>query len=276
MTSAPFQEERWPRIRELVVDALSAGHRTHAAHGLVEFDVSRPMALIEEYRSRLADGLSFTAYLVYCLGHAIEEHKELHAFRKGRRKLIVFDDVDVNTLLEKRKPDGTLVPVIYVVRAANRKSLAEINHEMRQAVRSDLHDDPGVRLRRRLMRLPRTARRLFWWWMRREPARVKQQWGTVALSNVGSFISPRPSWGISASFMTCALIVGGMYDKVCWIDGSPAPRKTLTATISVDHDIVDGAPGARFGESLARWIEGGAGLHNEFLDEALALSGTRT
>ncbi|WFE20914.1 2-oxo acid dehydrogenase subunit E2 [Solwaraspora sp. WMMD937] len=273
MTAAPFQELPWPRIRELVVDALSVGHRTHMAHGMVEFDVSRPIELIARYRAQVPDGLSFTAFLVYCLGHAVDEHKMLHAFRKGRRKLVVFDDVDVNTLLEKRKPDGSLVPVIYVVRAANRKSLAQINHEMRAAARTDLYDDEGVRRRRQLLRLPRPARRAVWWWMRRDPARVKRQWGTVGLSNVGSFISPRPSWGISISFLTSTLIVGGMFDKVRWIDGAAAPRKTLSATVTVDHDIVDGAPGARFGETLAGLIENAAGLDDTFVTETLTLQG---
>ena len=60
-------------------------------------------------------------------------------------------------MIEKRKPDGALVPVSYVVRGANRKSMAEINDELRQAVRSDLAGDPGVSYRRRVMRLPRPA-----------------------------------------------------------------------------------------------------------------------
>lgn len=137
-SGAQFRELPWPRVRELVTDALTAGHRAHLAHGFVEFDVSRPMARIEEYKPLVPGGVSFTAYLVYCLGRALDEHKTLHAYRRGRKKLVVFDEVDVNTLLEKRKPDGSLVPVTYIVRAANRKSLAEVNHELRQASASDL------------------------------------------------------------------------------------------------------------------------------------------
>jgi pyruvate/2-oxoglutarate dehydrogenase complex dihydrolipoamide acyltransferase (E2) component len=273
MSGPSFQELPWPRIRELVVDALTIGHRVHMAHGMVELDVSRPMALIEKYSPQVPDGLSFTAFLAYCLAHAVDQHKMLHAYRKGNGRLVVFDDVDVNTLLEKRKPDGSMIPVIYVVRGASRKSLAQINHEMRQASRSDLYDDEGVRRRRRILLLPRTLRRLIWWWMRRDPARLKQQWGTVGLSNVGPFISSRPSWGISITFLTCVLIVGGMFDKVYWVDGAAQPRKTLSVTITVNHDIVDGAPGARFGETLAQLIEGAAGLDDEFLSEALTLSG---
>src|SRR5215469_8883741 len=64
---ATFQELPWPRVRELVTDALTAGHRAHLAHGFVEFDVSLPMARIEEYKPLVPGGVSFTAYLVYCL-----------------------------------------------------------------------------------------------------------------------------------------------------------------------------------------------------------------
>lgn len=275
MENPPATEVPWPRIRELVVDALTLGHQVHMAHGLVELDISRPLALIDEYKPQLPDGLSFTAFMVYCLGHAIGQHPMLHAYRKGRRKLVIFDDVDVNTLLEKRKPDGSLIPVFYIVRGADKKSLAQINHEMREASRSDLYDDAGVRQRRRILRLPRPARRVIWWWLRRDPARLKQQWGTTAVSNVGSFISPRPSWGISISFLTSVLILGGMFDKVYWADGGPEPRRTLSATVTVNHDVVDGAPGARFGETLAQLIEGAAGLDDAFLAEALALCAAR-
>jgi hypothetical protein len=173
-TSGAFQELPWPRVRELV-----------------------------------PGGVSFTAYLVYCLGRALDEHKALHAYRHGRKKLVVFDDVDVNTLLEKRKPDGSLVPVTYIVRAANRKSLAEVNHELRQASASDLHNDEGVRRRRKLMRLPRVVRAALWWRMLRDPARLKREMGTAGLSDVGSLIAARPSWGVASSFLTGRLLEGG-------------------------------------------------------------------
>ena len=136
--------------------------------------------------------------MVYCLGHAIGQHPMLHAYRKGRRKLVVFDEVDVNTLLEKRKPDGSLIPVFYIVRGADKKSLAQINHEMREASRSDLYDDEGVRQRRRILRLPRPARRVIWWWLRRDPGRRKQQWGTRLCPTSAHPSAPAPR-GVSRS-----------------------------------------------------------------------------
>jgi len=236
----------------------------------VEFDVSRPLALIEQYKARVPEGLSFTAFIVYCLARAVDQHKMLHAYRKGRKKLVVFDDVDVNTLLEKRKPDGTLIPVLYIVRGANRKSLAEISHELRQASRSDLSHDAGVRRRRRMVRLPRPLRSLLWWWTLRDPVRVKQQFGTVAVSNVGAFAGQRPGWGFAPAFLTCTLFVGAIYDRVYWAGDHPEPRKTLSVTVSVNHDIADGGPAVRFAETFAGLLEGAAGLDDGLLADVTA------
>ena len=264
MHSSPVQEIPWPRVRELVVDALTAAHKTHLAHAFAEIDVSRAMAAIEKYKAVLPESPSFTAFLVYCLGRAVDEHPLMHAYRKGRKKLVIAADVDVSTMIEKRKPDGALVPVSYVVRGANRKSLAEINDDLRQAVRSDLADDPGVSYRRRIMRLPRPARRLLWWWVTRDPDRFRRQWGTVMLSNVGSSMLPRPFFGMADSFFTCTLMIGGRYERVAWVDGRAEPRQTLNVTLTVDHDIVDGAPAARFGQTMMRLVEEAAGLDDAF------------
>jgi len=38
----------YPRSRRLVIDAMHAGRRKHMIHGLVEFDVTRPRALLRD------------------------------------------------------------------------------------------------------------------------------------------------------------------------------------------------------------------------------------
>jgi hypothetical protein len=138
-----------------------------------------------------------------------------------------------------------------------------------------MYDDQAVRRRRQIMRLPRAARALLWWWMMRDPARLKQEWGTVGVSNVGPFMLPRPFWGMATSFLTCTLTIGGRYERVRWIDGRPEPRVTQSVTVTIDHDVVDGAPAARFGQTLIRLLEDGTGLDDSFAAEAAQLSGVR-
>jgi hypothetical protein len=68
-------------------------------------------------------------------------------------------------------------------------------------------------------------------------------------------------WGIPASTpTTLTLTVGGIAPKPVAIDGEIASQEYLSLTISVDHDIVDGAPAARFTERLKELIESGYGL----------------
>lgn len=83
---------------------------------------------------------------------------------------------------------------------------------------------------------------------------------------------PRPFFGMADSFFTCTLTIGGRYERVAWADGGPEPRQTLNVTLTVDHDIVDGAPAARFGQTLMRLIEAGAGLDDAFAAQIARLS----
>ncbi len=243
----------WSPIRNLVVDFLVAARTVPTISGFVEADVTLAREKLTE-RSARGEPVSFTAYLAFCIGRALEKHPTLHGFRQGQ-EVVVFDDVDVNTLLEKRKPDGSLIPVIYIVRGANRKSLVEIDQELKQAVSSDLRDDPGVKRRAKLLRLPSLARRALLAWSMRDPFTMKKQWGTVGLSNVGSSLSSRFAVGTSFSVLTLTVIAGSISTKVMWRDERATPRQVLGMTIMVDHNLVDGMPGARFAEELCRLLE---------------------
>jgi pyruvate/2-oxoglutarate dehydrogenase complex dihydrolipoamide acyltransferase (E2) component len=56
------------------------------------------------------------------------------------------------------------------------------------------------------------------------------------------------------------ITMGGIGEKPGVVDGQIAIREYLSLTISFDHDIVDGAPAARFTERLKELIESGFGL----------------
>ncbi|MEO0565246.1 MAG: 2-oxo acid dehydrogenase subunit E2 [Chloroflexota bacterium] len=267
-----YTEKSWPPMRDLVGDFLAQTKRTDVMYGMSEADIGPALDRIQHYKAQLNGNVSFTAFLVYCLARAVDQHKIMHAYRRGR-KLVMFDDVDVNTLLEKKKPDGSLVPVAYTVRAANQKSLAQINHEMHKASSTSLRDDAGVQRRAQLLQLPKPVRRLLGWWVRREPTRLKQHWGTVGLSNVGMFLPQRPMWGIAPPFHTTAVIVGGMYERVCWGADGPEPRTKLCMTLTNNHAIVDGAPAARFAVTLGDYIESASGLDDAFAAESAQLMG---
>lgn len=248
----------WAPVRNLVVDFLVAARTVPTMCGFLEVDVTLAR---EELAKRATEGepVSFTAYLAFCISRALEKHPTLHGFRQGKH-VVVFEDVDVNTLLEKRKPDGALIPVIYIVRGANRKSLSEIDRELKDAVTRDLLDDPGVKRRASSLKWPSLVRRGVLAWTMRDPFKMKKQWGTVGLSNVGSSLSSRFAVGTSFSLLTLTILAGSISTKVTWRDERPTPRQVLGMTVMVDHNLVDGMPAARFAEELAQLLEGAAGL----------------
>ena len=63
--------------------------------------------------------------------------------------------------------------------------------------------------------------------------------------------------------------MGGIGVKPGVVDGHIAMRDYLSLTISFDHDIIDGAPAARFTERLKDLVESGYGLMEQEASSAL-------
>lgn len=252
-----YELRQFPKIRRAYVDVLREGHRRHIIHGLVEVDVTEARAA-----TAVADGggrLSFTGFIVACVAKAVDEDRMLHAHRWGRRKLVLFDNVDVNLQLEQVEGDGTRIVQSRIVRAANHKTVEEISGEIRDArVRTDA-DRRRYRRTLWLVTLPRMVRSLAWRLVIARPWWTKRFGGTIAVSSVGMF-GTSLGWGIPITPAPLMVTVGGIGPRPVLVDGEVVNRDHLSLTISVDHDIIDGAPAARFAERLRQLVEGGYGL----------------
>ncbi|MGA7912602.1 MAG: 2-oxo acid dehydrogenase subunit E2 [Candidatus Dormiibacterota bacterium] len=227
-------------------------------HGLIEVDVTTARANMREYKAKIGESLSFTAFLTACLGKAVDEHKAVQALRKGRNSLVIFDDVDVWTTIE-HDIAGQKVVLPHIVRAANRKTLRAIHDEIRAAQMVDVENvSKGHRF------LPAvlfgTYIWLFWRIGRVNPRFQKKNVGTVGITAVGMF-GKGAGWGIPIPTPTPLMItVGGIGEKQLIVNGQVTRREYLSLTISVDHNIIDGAPAARFTQRLRELIESCYGL----------------
>jgi len=96
--------------RRAWLNALDLGGPTHSMCGLLEVDVTVPKQLIADEKSRTGEGLSFTGFLISCLARAVDENKEVQAYRKGRKQLVIFDDVNVGMLIDHK--NGLMAHVI--------------------------------------------------------------------------------------------------------------------------------------------------------------------
>jgi pyruvate/2-oxoglutarate dehydrogenase complex dihydrolipoamide acyltransferase (E2) component len=82
----------------------------------------------------------------------------------------------------------------------------------------------------------------------------------VTLSAVG-MVGNGAGWGIPPSSPSiCWITVGGIGPKRENLDGQSSTRDYLSLTVSFDHNLVDGAPAARFTERFKELIENGYGL----------------
>jgi len=247
----------YPDEQHQGVDWAAIMRRQHTIHGLLELDVTETRRAIHRHRRASGEPLSFTALIVTSFAHAIGADPSVQAYRKGKRRVVVFDDVDVAVLVE-HVIKGERIPVPHIVRAANRKSPAEIDREIRAA---QTEGDPYGRARRFAplwLRLPAVFRRFAITRLLADPVRRKKYTGTAAVTAVSMF-GGGTGWGIPFISHSICLTVGGVGRKPgLGSDGRIEPREVVCLTISVDHDVVNGAPVARFISKLRESVESAA------------------
>lgn len=255
--------------RRLMINMLNLSGPMQSMYGLLEVDVTMARQFIAEHKRRTGETLSFTGFLTLCLARAVEENKEVQAYLKGRKQLLVFDDVDVGMMVEHK--DGEKRALMgHVIRSANRRTYREIHDEIRSVQTAPAPPNRG---------LPswfRTAMLLPWplsWpfkslirmLVRRDPTIVTSMGGTVGITAVGMFGEGHSGWGVFPLTESLGLVVGSIAWKPAVVEGRVEPREILNLTVVFDHDTIDGAPAARFVHRLVELIESGYGLEEEAL-----------
>jgi pyruvate/2-oxoglutarate dehydrogenase complex dihydrolipoamide acyltransferase (E2) component len=255
-----FETRPFLKVRKAYLHVLEAGRRKNIIHGLVEIDVTEARRRLRQIEAT-GQHLSFTAFLMHAVARAVEEDRILHAYRR-RNQLILFDDVDVNTQIEV-EVEGQKIVKSMIVRAANRKSVGQISEEITRGRSTDPAANPDAERRYRgtltFLRIPRPLRSLAWRAVMSQPRWFKRFGGTVGMSSIGMF-GPGGGWGIPIAPPTLMITIGGITTKPRYVNGQLEPRELLDLTISVDHDIIDGAPAARFAGRLAKLVEQTNGL----------------
>jgi hypothetical protein len=187
------------------------------------------------------------------LGKAVDENKMMHAYRDWRNRLILFDEIDINVIVES-EIEGRRVTLPHLVRAANRRTICDIHNEIR-----GVQANPARTREFGMMwftRLPRVIRDVFYWGVYRKPNWLKESFGTVGVTAVGMF-GQGGGWAIPFGVHTLDIALGGIAEKPGVADGHIEIREFLYLTLSFNHDIVDGAPATRFASRLKELLESG-------------------
>jgi hypothetical protein len=252
-----FDERAFPLVRIPTLDTLAWGRKRHHIPLLLEMDVTAARNAIHIQKTQTGHGISFTGWIVKCLAQAISEHPHIHALRKGKRKLILFHDVDVTIVIERavgHTAAGETLPMPYIIRKANEKSLVDIHTEIRAAQHTpvtagnvQVGAPDSEWMIRIFTRLPKIARDLIVWRrLARNPFLVKRVMGTVSVTAIGMIGHSGIGWGIPIGMHPLVVAVGGIAQRPAIIDGKLITREHLGLTVLFDHAVTDGAPVARF------------------------------
>ncbi len=256
-----YEVKPYPLNRRVLVDTGRAQRRRNTIHALVEVDVTEARQIIRAHKEKSGESLSFTAFILACYGHAIDQNRYLNAYRNLWGQLLLFEEVDCTTMIEIDWGDRKF-PLAHILRSINQRDVRSISEEI-QAVKNDPNADPGYNQSWKyapLFILPWFIRDLVYFFLFRSPKLIKKHTGTTISTAVGMFGSGG-GWGIPpGTIYTTSVMLGGIAERPGVVNGEIAIREYLSLTLSFDHDVVDGAPAARFVSRLKTFIEDAYGL----------------
>ncbi|WP_323101118.1 2-oxo acid dehydrogenase subunit E2 [Intrasporangium sp. YIM S08009] len=237
-----------PPERQPVLDRLAGAARRFQVHALVELDVGEAQRRIDA----ATEHVSWTGFVTASVAAAVALHPEVNA-RKAGRRVLYFDRVDVGATVE-REGEGRPTLDIVVLRDADRLSCAEVTAALHRAKVGPAQPHPPGPLLGPVLRLPGPLRRAAVRAAATLPA-VSASFGpAVGVTSIGMFSSTW-GWAVPLAPLTVIVTVGGVAERPVVRDGQVVVRPMLPLTISLDHAVVDGAPAARFVETLRRLVE---------------------
>ncbi len=247
-----------PKSRIATFDVFAIGKRKNHVAAFLEFDVTEIRKRLSETR-RSGQKISFNAWLISSIARAVSNHPETAAFRKGKSKLSIFDDINVSFLVEKQF-QGKKVPLPMVICKAQEKSPADITMEIENAKRQDDSDNNIVLGRKTNISeqiyyyLPGFLRRMIWRIILNKPEFAYKKMGNVVVTSLG-MTGVMNGWFLHSSIHPLAFGIGSVIKKPVVIKNDIQIREILNVTVLLDHDLVDGAPMIRFIKTLKDIIE---------------------
>jgi pyruvate dehydrogenase E2 component (dihydrolipoamide acetyltransferase) len=184
-------------------------------------DVTELVGLREILSQRWNVRLSYTDFIVRAAALALKEHPILNSALVGE-EIILHEDVHIGVAVALE--EGLIVPVI---RHADRKSILGIHQTMQ---------DLAERARKGELSVDEVTG------------------GTFTITNLGMY-------GIDAFTPiinppeVAILGVGRIFEELSLVNGQVAARSRMVLSLTIDHRIVDGAPGAAFLQTVVRYLE---------------------
>jgi len=267
MSERQSYEIPYPSSRQFTFDLGKIGLAKHHVKALLEVDVTEARRIIKQSR-HTGKKISFTAWLIKVIADCVALHPAIAGLNHPKSNtVLVFEEVDVSIVVEKNV-NGVRVPLPYVIRKADQKTLYQIRDEIETAksqtiegegdyVLGEKYSTMGMKL---FVHLPQWLRLIL---MRvfvfNHPHRVKSMMGTVMITTAG-MVGHTRGWILPFSMHPLALALGSLNQQPAVYRGEIQKREILHLTVLIDHDVIDGVPAARFVDDLVKKLESGFGL----------------
>lgn len=260
-----FQTQSIPSSRIATFDVLALGLKKHHVSALLEVDVTLARKKLRVLR-RNGQKVSLNGWLIKCICESIMKYPEAAAYKSSKRKLVIFNDLNVSFMVEKEN-NAHKVPLPLLLEKANRRSVAELSEEIEasrvESVRSNtiVLNSRSRWYERFYYSLPKFTRHIIWKAMLSMPQFAFKKMGNVVVTSLG-MIGKVNGWFIHRSVHPVSFGIGAVINKPVAIGKEIQIREILNMTVLIDHDVIDGAPMVRLIKELTRTIEEG-----RFLDE---------
>jgi len=262
-----FSLESFPASRVFTMDIGKLGMNRHLVRAMIEVDVTDARKKIKQQRKTVNERVSFTPWILKCIAKAVSEYPQMHAIRRGRT-LVLFHEVDISILVEK-KVEGKRVPIPLLIRDVSMKSMLQLHTEIKNAVESNIEDKKKYVMNDSdqsfalivFLKFPQFIRLIIWRFVLRNPQRIKKMMGTIVVTSVG-MMGKVHGWFIPSSIHPLSFALGSIVRKPGVVGEQIQIREFLHMTILIDHDVVDGAPAARFVARLVDIMQKGYGINN--------------
>lgn len=262
-----YHVKKFTKYRRNIEIITREGWLKRSTHSVLEIDVTKARKIIQKHKEKTGKKISFTAWIIKCIAQTLNEHKDLNAYRHGKKKIIVFDDIDIAVPIEKIVKDEAR-PRVYLIRKANEKTINDISNEIRIVQKENATEKTQIlgqkmsRFENFALNAPVFLQKFLLWITRKNAFLKKKYMGSTAVTAIG-MKGYFPGWVIPLGGTASTLfVVGGITKKPGVIDDKISIREYIHLTITTDHDIVDGGPLVRFVERLNGIMEKGYGLDN--------------
>ncbi|MHA1868986.1 MAG: 2-oxo acid dehydrogenase subunit E2 [Candidatus Heimdallarchaeaceae archaeon] len=237
--------------RQILADYNDVAATFPRVRGQLEYDITNAKRRIEEIKKIDKYDVSYTAWIAKCISRAVKEDLRFNSYRKGR-KIIVFKTVDISIIVEITTKEGKKVPFNYVIRDVENKSVKEITEEIRAVQKRKIKEteqltrDSSSNFSSLYLLIPRFIRKMVIKSILKNPFKLRKLIGTVGITSLGMFVQNFAGWAIPFADKTLNVAVGGMKNSVELVEGELKEKTLLCVTFLVDHNLIDGAPIARF------------------------------